>query len=305
MMISRKGHVITEVHKDKLLTLSLTHLSVTDITSGEEIKHIGIEGISHLNFMQMTSFDDHIFIFNLENEGIIHIDENWEIHQAFFSRRFPSYKFLIIKLDDDKLMLYNNLYFIAYKLSGKILGEIGSLWVRKYYLPIRLMEKNLFGIFHNILDYRNNKVLYHFHGDKKVIYDDEDFGKPYYLHDDRSISRIGIYDINLNQKQVEFIAPEAIAFGGWFEWTEDITLNQSALKGFTTSDKIILCYPKTIYVMDFNGKILQKMNSGEGKRYTDVNLLNGTELLVSEFSEADQITEMDDSFYRRYGDVCI
>lgn len=295
MIISRKGHVITEAYKDYLLTLSLTHLIISDLNTDEQIRSIELDGMLNLNLVQLIPIGDSILIFDVEKGSMIHVDETGVSHQVMFPRRVTAGRFVVTQSDNFKLLLFNGLAYYEFDLENKILSEVSGVHVMKHYADFRHVMKDLFAIRYNHLFYddQNRKVLYHFHDDQKVIYDDKDFGKPYYFHDDKNVSRIGIYDVNQHQKQVEFSAPETIAFGGWFEWTEDgLTPNQSVLKGVIASDKIILCYPQTIYVMDLSGKILQKLTSGSGKRFTGVNSPKADELLISEFSETEQLTEI-------------
>ncbi len=284
-----------ESFKDYLLTLSITHLTVFELNTGEPIKSIELDGILNLNLIQLVPIKDRILIFDLEKQRMIYIDEDWLPHVFAFPHRLPSGKFIVTEVGGGNFLFFNSLSYYEFDLMQKKMNEIPSIYVRKLHANFRYVTRDLFNITHNVLSYndKDGKVLYHFHGDKKESYDDKDFGKPYYLHDDSNVSRIGVYDVHLNHKQVEFIAPETIAFGGWFEWADDdLTPNQSVIKGVLETDKIILCYPKTIYVLNLEGKILEKLDSIQGNRFTNINLINKDEVLISEYSAVDQISKI-------------
>lgn len=289
------GQIITEIFKDYLLTLSSTNLSISELNTDNQIHLIELDEIHNLNLIQIVPIGNHILIFDLEESKIIYINENWESHQVTFPRKLASGKFIVTQQENNKLLLFNNMSYYEFNLLNKTLNEVSGVDTLKHNRIFWHVTKDVVGLKRNILYYneQERKILYHFHNDKKVYFDNEDTDIPYYFHDDGEISRIGIYDGNLNQKQLEFSAPERIFFGGWFGWTEDIrTPSQSVIKGLFTTDKIMLCYPETIYVLNLEGKILQKYVSSEGKRYTNIHLLNDNELLISEFSIIDQITEI-------------
>lgn len=289
------GQIITEIFKDYLLTLSSTNLSISELNTDKQVQLIELDEIRNLNLIQIIPIGNHILIFDLDERKLIYINENWETYQVFFSSRLASGKFIVTQQENNNLLLFNSMSYYEFDLLSKTLNEVSGIDILKHNSNFWYVSRDVVDLKRNILYYneQERKVLYHFHNDKKVYFDNEDTDIPYYFHDDGGISRIGIYDVNLNQKQLEFSAPERIFFGGWFGWTEDSwTPNQSVIKSLFTTDKIILCYPETIYVLNLEGKILQKHVSSEGKRYTNINLLNDNELVISEFSAIDQIAEI-------------
>jgi hypothetical protein len=295
MTISRKENIITETTKDYLLTLSLTQLVISELNTFETIKSIELDEIQNLNLVQLIPIGESILIFDIQKCRIIYVNEAGFPNQIMFPRKVTAGKFIVTQSNDNKLLLFNLLMYYELDLNTKRLSEISGVHVMKHYANFRHVMRDLFAIKYNYLYYddKQRKVLYHFHNDQKVIYEDKDFEKPYYFHDESSISRIGIYDVELQQKQVEFPAPEIIAFGGWFGWTDDgLSSEQSVLRGIIEFDKIILCYPKIIYVMSLEGKVLETIMSENGKRFTGVNPLKKNEIIIVEFSEKEQLTEI-------------
>lgn len=59
------------------------------------------------------------------------------------------------------------------------------------------------------------------------------------------------------------------------------------VKGCLVGDKIVLCYQHVLYMLDYNGKVLQTRPVIENSRYWGLEKLNETQALVAELDPND------------------
>ena len=260
-IITSLNNKIILLTKDELITFE----SLNKIKSKTKNDH-NLE----LAYTQLINEDNVVFAIDLKNSKMISIDDSYLIDTIQIKENSVPTSYLSTRLNDHNILFDSrgkNLYNL-YDSNERTYKGVSGLYVSKYKSYFRKIDAELYRGKYNILDYSKNCefLLYH-------------------LHDDGKSSEIGIYNSFLEKKIAHFDAPEEIECINWFNNQTDNTHQYSNVKGLITKDKIVLCFNKILYILDFEGKILDTKKAGDNKRFWDLTILNENELVIAEADE--------------------
>lgn len=258
---------ITITSKD-IIKWNLKNASITQI-----LNYAFKENLDNYN---VRNKDGRIFVTDLQNADLYCLEDDLNVHKIVFEDRYEDRKvpntYLFKNLNSEEVIIHtrdgNGFYLL--NLKDFKLTEYSSILVLKNMPSFRSIYVNL--AFSNALYITNDSemILCHHHN--------------YETKND-----ICIY-VSAEEKMItQFEAPEPIDRINFYTNTIDKynTGAYSNVKGCLVGDKIVLCYQHVLYVLDYNGKVLQTRPTTQNSRYWGLEKLNETQALVAELDPND------------------
>lgn len=275
-MLVNRG--IITYYKGQLLVIEKDKLNFWSISDDKIIDEKKLEDHIDIHYTQIMKIEHLILILDLKNSKYFLYDTNSNnIKSIEICKKSLINDFISHAINENDIVLDardSNGYFKLDK-NKLTIEKFSGILVRKFAPHFKLITTttSLLFITHNILYSNKNSeaILYH------------------YYDYDQTKSEIGIYIKAEEKKITQFKAPEPIACINFFSGLTDEhnTKVCSNIKGCLVGDKIVLCYQHMLYVLDYEGKVLQTRPASENSRYWGLEKLSDNQVLIAELDPND------------------
>lgn len=276
MIYSAKG--LLGVLNNMPITITNNHITQWNLEDASILQSLNYTFKENLDNYDVRNKDGRIFVTDLQNADLYCLEDDLNIHNIVFEDRYEDRKvpktYLFKNLNPEEVIIHTrdgNGYYLL-NLKDFRLTEYSSILVLKNMPSFRRIYSFLIG-YYNTLYITNDSEM--------VLYHEFDY--------DETKSEIGIYLSTEEQVISKFEAPKHIDRLNFYNNTIDKynTGVYSNVKGCLVADKIVLCYQHVLYVLDYEGKVLQKRQATENSRYWGLEKLNETQVLVAELDPND------------------
>jgi hypothetical protein len=260
------GIGLASYFKGELIFLKESTVSFWDVKNQKCIRTVELTDRVEFNYCQIIVLEDEFFIIDIKNSKLLYYNSDRTLLDILIPEIKSIGSFCVANKNQNEIFFLSGLEFNVFDKMSLRYETASGISIRKFAPHFRDLTTGLFCYSYSILAFSSNceKLLYHNHHDGKE-------------------NRLGVYDSKEKVSITEFETPQEFET---VNWNSGIPLDNylkayKAIQGCLLKDKIVVCFSKSLYIIDYQGNVVKCETLKDDNSYNGVCQINDNSFLVS------------------------